>query len=392
MRFAVVVCALASSGVARAQPEADFARELQDGITALQAGRLADARASLTRARSIDRKAGAPHRYLARLSKLEKEWELCIDEAREALVVDPSTEVAELRQLHADCRSAAGRPQPDFAIGDQAAVAISANVLATVKLRGEPFGGTPVAPRLVPPGRLALDIEKGGYQTAHVDIDALPGIVTDVRVELQPGEERGPVALDRKTGTLVLPSRPTLLIVDGVATRVDDAHRVALSPGVHELEIREPGKEIWRKQIAVTAGQDFALHPQYVDAGPRETRRTLALALGGAGAVAVGVGVGFFYRSRAAADEAQDILAKEILRPIGDTTPPIRTRADFEDARSRARRNATISNLAYGGGLALLGVGIYLFATSRPPADDEGSQLIVAPVTGGAIVGKVGRW
>lgn len=388
VRFAVVLCALA--GTARAQPEADFARELQAGITLLQSGNLIEARTALTRARTIDRKAGAPHRYLAKLSEREKEWDDCIDSAREALVVDPTTDTAEMRKLHATCRSAAGRPSPGFELGDQAAVTVTANLTATVKLRGEPFGGTPIPPRLVPPGRLAFDIERGGYRTARVDVDALPGIVTDVRVELQAGEEPAVIKLERKVGTLVLAKRPALLVVDGGAARVDADNRLPLAPGVHELEIRDPGKEIWRRRIVITAGQDLPITPTFIDAGPRESRRTLSLALGGGGAVMVAVGVGFFYRSRAAKDEAREILAAEIQRPVGDLTEPIRTRADFEDARSRSDRNALISNLSYGAGLALLGAGIYLFATSRAPSDDDIPDLQITP--SGAVIGKTLRW
>ncbi len=386
----MVLCALA--GVARAQPEVDFARELQAGIALLQGGNLIEARTALTRARTIDRKAGAPHRYLAKLAEREKEWDECIDSAHEALVVDPTTDTAEMRTLHATCRSADGRPSPGFELGDQAAVAITANLTATVKLRGEPFGGTPIAPRLVPPGRLALDIERGGYRTARVDIDALPGIVTDVRVELQAGEEPSVIRLDRKVGTLVLSTRPVLLLVDGVAARVDQANHLPLAPGVHELEIRDPGKEIWRRRVVITAGQDHPVTPQYIDAGPRESRRTLSLALGGGGAVMLAVGVGLFYRASAAKDEAREILAAEITRPVGDLSEPLRTRADFDDARSREGRNALLSNLSYGAGLALLGAGIYLFATSRAPSDDDIPDLAISPVTGGAVLGRTLRW
>lgn len=386
MRFAVVLCAL--GGLARAQPEADFARELQAGITLLQSGNLVEARTALTRARTIDRKAGAPHRYLAKLSQLEKDWDECIDEAHEALVVDPATDTAEMRKLHAACRSAAGRPSPGFELGEQAAVTVSANLSAQVKLRGEPFGGTPIPPRLVPPGRLAFDIERGGYQTARVDVDALPGIVTDVRVVLSPGEESGAVVLDRKLGTVTLPKRPSLLIVDGRPSVVDQLNQLPLSPGVHELEIREPGKEIWRRRVVITAGQDQPVTPTYVDSGPRENRRTLSYALGGGGAALLAVGVGFFYRSKSAKDEAREILAAEILRPVGEM--PVNTRADFDDARSRSDRNALISNVAYTAGLGLLGAGIYFFVTSRAPSDDDVPDLAITP--GGALIGKTLRW
>ncbi len=396
MRFAIVlyvvyvVCALARD--ASAQPEVEFARELQAGIAALQAGNLMEARAALIRARTIDRKAGAPHRYLARVSRADKEWGDCIESAHEALRVDPKTETTEMRALHAACRASAKLPAFTGELGESSAVAITSNLPALVKLRGEPFGATPILPRPIPAGRLAFDIEKAGYLTAHVDLDALPGIVTDLKVELQIGAEPGAVQLARKTGVLVLPKRPTLLVVDGIAARTDDANRLPLSPGLHVIEIREPGKDPWQRRIAITAGLDLAITPDLVDAGPRENRRTLAFALGGAGALLCGVGVGMFYRSRNASDDAREILAAEIARPIGDTTEPLRTRDDFDDARSRAKRDATISNVAYVAGLGLVGAGIYFFITSRAPSDEDVPALVIAPVTGGAFIARTIRW
>ena len=165
-----------------------------------------------------------------------------------------------------------------------------------------------------------------------------------------------------------------------------------LSPGIHVIEIREPGMEVWRRRIAITAGEEREVTPQLVDAGPREKRRTLALGLGGGGAVLLGIGVGMFYRSRSAADEAREIQAAEIMRPIGDTTEPIRTRDDFEDARSRAKQSALISNLSYAAGLGLLGAGIYFFVTSRAPAEDDLPDMVLAPVDGGAVVARTLRW
>ncbi|MBA2543150.1 MAG: hypothetical protein H0V17_26145, partial [Deltaproteobacteria bacterium] len=84
--------------------------------------------------------------------------------------------------------------------------------------------------------------------------------------------------------------------------------------------------------------------------------------------------------------------AAEIGRPIGDATPPIRTRADFDAARDRANRWALVSNVTSAAGLATLGVGLYWIITSRAPADDDVPELVIAPVQGGALIGKAGRW
>ncbi|MBA2539401.1 MAG: PEGA domain-containing protein, partial [Deltaproteobacteria bacterium] len=303
MRSLLLVICLA--GVASAQPSADFKKELQAGIDAFRLGKYEEARAYLTRARTIDRKAGDPHRYLAALSQAEKMWEECMASAREALLVEPtSKEVADTRKLHAACRSAAGLPPytGEDELGDFAAIAITANVQATVKIRGLVFGGTPIAPRPIAPGRLAIDVEKGGYATAHLDVDVVPGIVTDVRVDLQPGEDAVRVPLARKSGHLILPAKPAQLVIDGVATQVPEGNKVPVSPGIHLIEIRDPGKDAWRRRVAIIAEQDRAITPELVDSGPRERRRKLGITLTGGAAVLLGLGVAAFYVSSGASD------------------------------------------------------------------------------------------
>ena len=97
-----------------------------------------------------------------------------------------STEIAETRKLHDSCRESDGRPVYPGEIGDGAAIAVSANVAgATVRIGGLRYGGTPVAPRLIKPGMLQVDIEKAGWKPAHVTIEALPAVVTDIAVELE---------------------------------------------------------------------------------------------------------------------------------------------------------------------------------------------------------------
>ena len=44
-----------------------------------------------------------------------------------------------------------------------------------------------------------------------------------------------------------------------------------ISGRIMELEIRDPGKEIWRRRVVITAGQEHPVTPQSLDAGPRDT-------------------------------------------------------------------------------------------------------------------------
>ena len=167
---------------------AALTREFQAGVDAYRLGKYDDARTHLDRAQAIDPKLPGPHRFLAAVAQAQRRWADCIAEARRALQLNPrSREIAETRKLHDGCRESDGRPAYRGDLGDAAAIAVTANVAgATVKIGGLRYGGTPVAPRLIKPGLLRVDVEKSGWKPARVTVDALPAIVTDIAVELAP--------------------------------------------------------------------------------------------------------------------------------------------------------------------------------------------------------------
>ena len=176
-------------GFAAAQPvSAHLTREFQAGVDAYRLGKYDEARGHLEKAQAIDPKLPGPHRFLAAVAKAQRRWADCIAETRRALQLNPqSKEIAETRKLHDDCRAADGRPAYRAALGDSAAIAVTANVTgATVRIGRLRYGGTPVAPRLIKPGVLEIDIEKPGWKPARVTIEALPAIITDVDVVLEP--------------------------------------------------------------------------------------------------------------------------------------------------------------------------------------------------------------
>jgi tetratricopeptide (TPR) repeat protein len=183
---------LAVAGGVRAPAQADvppgLLREFQAGVDAYRLGKYDDARAHLEKAQAIDPKLPGPHRYLAAVAQAQQRWADCIAEARRALQLNPrSQELAETRKLHDGCRDSDGRPAYRGELGESAAIAVTANVAgATVRIGGLRYGGTPVAPRLIKPGVLEVEIEKSGYKPAHVTIEALPAIVTDIAVDLAP--------------------------------------------------------------------------------------------------------------------------------------------------------------------------------------------------------------
>ena len=186
MRFAVcssgvVLAALGALGISpvAAAPgavSAALTREFQAGVDAYRLGKYDDARAHLEKAQAIDPKLPGPHRFLAAVAQAQRRWADCIAEARRAMQLNPqSQELAETRKLHDACRGSDSRPPYPGEIGDGAAISVTANVAgATVRIGGLRYGGTPVAPRLIKPGVLQVELEKSGYKPARVTTEALP--------------------------------------------------------------------------------------------------------------------------------------------------------------------------------------------------------------------------
>jgi tetratricopeptide (TPR) repeat protein len=188
----LLVCALGAAGgaafrAAAGPVPANLTREFQAGVDAYRLGKYDEARAHLEKAQAIDPKLPGPHRFLAAVAQAQHRWADCIAETRRALQLNPrSQEIAETRKLHDICRESDGRPPYQGELGDSAAIAVSSNVPgATVRIGGLRYGGTPVAPRLIKPGVLRVDVEKTGWKAAHVTIEALPSVVTDIAVELE---------------------------------------------------------------------------------------------------------------------------------------------------------------------------------------------------------------
>jgi hypothetical protein len=172
---------------------------------------------------------------------------------------------------------------------------------------------------------------------------------------------------------------------------VPDTGRIELAPGVRVVDVREPSKDPWRRRIAIAADADTVIAPVLPDAAPRESKRRLGYVIAAGGVGLATLGLAAFYVSRDAANEARDILRVELGRQPGDATAPIRTRGDFEDARSKANTWGTLSNLAYGAALVAAGIGGYVWHRNRAPSDDT-PEFAIAPFPGGAMVVRAGTW
>jgi hypothetical protein len=399
MKSFAVVLLLASA--ASAQPAPDLTKEFQAGVDAFRLGHFDEARAHLEKARELDPKLPGPHRFLAAVAQAQGRWQDCLDESRIALALNPhSSEAADTRKLHGECRTSAGRaPYTGPELVDGAAVAVTTNVPgATVKIGGLTYGGTPLAPRPITAGKLEIDIDKPGWKPSHVEVDAPAGIVTDVAVDLEPDpnakvtpEDNGKPVKVPDIGWLVPPPNATLTI-DG---KPASGKEIELSPGAHEIEVRAEAHDPWRRRVRITAGQRVEVHPDLVLTSEREHTETIGFVFlaGGGALLAAGFATGLV--SEHAASDAREIVRVETTRDPaapGYDLEPKHTRAEFEAARDRASTYAVISDVAYGAALVSIGVGAYYLYKGERQRTDAPPPFAIAPVRGGAFVAKEIRW
>lgn len=397
-RALCVLGLLVALGVAGAQP-AKLTDEFQAGVDAFRLGKLDEARKHLKTARGLDPKLPGPHRFLAAVAQAQGRWDDCITSARTAIELNPrSSEIADTKKLHDDCRSSGGRAPYREELGDNAAIAVTTNVPgAQVKINGLTYGSTPLAPRPIAAGTLEVEISKPGWKPATRSINALAGIVTDVAVDLE-ADAGAVINVDLGPKPTAGKKRRLEIVAPGATVLVDDKPMVdEVEPGTYVVDVRAPGRDRWRRRVRVDA-QNRTVTPQLVVTEEREARERRGLYVLGAGGTVLAGGFIAALVSRSAMNEARDIIrierSRDPARPLSETSDlaPVRTRADVEDAKDRASRWGLVSNITYGVGLATVGVGAYLlYKGAREPIDGE-PAFAVTPLVGGAFIAKAGRW
>lgn len=321
-RAVLVVLALTAPAAAQ-KPSREVTRQFQAGVDAYRLGDYATARDKLEAARALDPKLPGPHRFLAAVAQAERRWDDCIASARTALALNPrSQELADTRELHDDCRAAAGRPGFVGELGDSAAIAVTSNVTgAVVRIAGLTYGGTPIAPRRIPAGTVTVELEKAGYQKAQREIEALPGVVTDVAIDLAP--ESATAIADRERATrAALVFEPDVLAgatlsIDGRVVALPPNGRLVLAPGAHVVEVRKPGFRTWQQRITAETGDQLAVTPALVPGDARPSRLPYYL-VGAAVAVAAAGAIVYF----ATRDGEQAPSARVTPSAVGITLAP----------------------------------------------------------------------
>jgi len=406
-----LLVALTGSALAQQAPSPQFTREYQAGVDAFRLGKLAEARAHLEKAKAFDPALPGPFRFLAAVDQAEGKLVECVTDARTAIKLNPnSTEVEATRKLHDECRAGLGRPTMTVEPSG-GAVAVTANVeAASVTLNDLKYGATPLAPRAVAVGEAEIGVSKDGWLPQKRKVDVLPGIITDVEFTLEPDPKAKVVTdlvetrpAEPTTGWLVVRGASGTLTIDGKVATPDKDGRIEFEPGVHEIELRAPGMDPWRRRVRLSRGQKTEVTADVRPAGARASSHAIGTTLVTIGVVVAlgGAGAGIYAADQA--DTATEWLKIEQHRPSSVSLEdsgaifPVHTRAQIETQTDKAKTWALISDAGFAAAAVTLGVGVYYLLRDRPDErPGEPPPFALAPLVGrgetGVVVAKEVRW
>ena len=177
----------------------------------------------------------------------------------------------------------------------------------------------------------------------------------------------------------------TVLLFDDkqleIAKLADD---LLVDPGAHTLEIRVPDRPVKKQQLEAVVGErkripielpvaetpKVILPPNAVVTTPRRKGRLyggIALSVGGAAAIGIASIVALAAR-------------QDYANAAGDCPGGACTTREAYDATQDARFKANMMTFVAGGGVALVGVGVYLIVTSAGKRVEQPAQVTLRPL------------
>lgn len=280
--------------------------------------------------------------------------------------------------------------QPDPA--KLAQVTIASSLLgAEVRVDDEVVGTTPLAaPVKLMPGKHTIEMRRPGYMDGHRQVNL--GVGARVTVAFNPDEDESDSA---ERGRLVVAAG-----VPGVRVTINGRSRgvyrkpISLPAGAHMVELTHPDYESIERKVDVPAnGQtelEVTLRPSKVlraaEAAQLESRKNWATAAIVTGAVVAAGSAGLIVWGQSQLPGANDKLSlvQKEASPGGECDP---VRLNEKSARLCQEKLAgaqsdvdKYSNLRLGGiigasaGVALVGVGLYLWLSQPTPTPDKSSD------------------
>jgi hypothetical protein len=224
------------------------------------------------------------------------------------------------------------------------------------------------------------DIDAEERAQVERDLAALKAQVVDVRLELPEGSSR---VLDERS-----PAQGAHISNEYAVAA--PAARLGLHPGRHLITLRLANGDVkWDVNLEPSASVSHRFEPiaTKVAAAPdvvvsSNGSRTAGFVVGGFGLVGIGVGTFFGLKTFSAKSDSEAHCHGTLCDPTG------------VDLRDKGNSYAMISNVAFGAGIAALGVGTYLAFFHRSSGEKAGAALGVGPnvAAGHAGLELRGNW
>jgi hypothetical protein len=136
--------------------------------------------------------------------------------------------------------------------------------------------------RTVQLGRHAFVIRRDGYRTERIEVDAQPGRIHDIHVNLRPQTDGATL--------VIVGAADATVVVDGNPAVVPTMRELrSIGAGDHEIEVMQRGHVVWRRGLQFSPGEIVSLDLD-LPAPRSTTRRTLGWCLGGFGAGSIVTG------------------------------------------------------------------------------------------------------
>jgi diacylglycerol kinase family enzyme len=121
---------------------------------------------------------------------------------------------------------------------------------AKIYLDGKEVGTTPETVADLKPGKHTLEIKKDRYEVWRESVETEADAVKTLTAVLQ-----------IKAGSIIMKSRPSKakIYLDGKEVGITPDIIRSIDPGIHEVEIRLDGHEVWRERLSVVADKEKAL-------------------------------------------------------------------------------------------------------------------------------------
>jgi hypothetical protein len=244
--------------------------------------------------------------------------------------------------------------------------------------------------RLDPGGGTMLNLafcheNEGRVATAWTDFNlALSLAIRDGRKDREQIAKERILALAPRVSHLALsferdPSPEMRITLDGEELARDTwSTAIPIDPGAHKVEVRQPGKVPWSREIDVVTARDAELQIRGFEDVPKAPsraantadegrgQRTAGWIVGGAGLVALGVGAAFGVAT---------LVNKHDSDRLCSSSPCDNPAA--LDANDRAHTDAWVADIALGVGVVALAVGVFLVLTAKAPPRAAARPLVL---------------